>query len=61
MMIPRSKKNGEDRTRRSQLLGGLLESGRLSRRILLRKRLSEGVDSASRFLGAFFLSHVWCR
>lgn len=42
-------------------LFGLLESERGSRRIRLRKRLSEGVVSASRFLGAFFLSHVWCK
>lgn len=46
--------------KRSQLFG-LLESDRGSRRIRLRKRLSEGVVSASRFFGAFFLSQVWCK
>lgn len=49
------------RLKLSQLLLGLFESARVSRRIRLRNRLSEGCDSASRFFGAFFLSHVWCK
>lgn len=42
-----------------QFMLGLFDSTCGPKRGRLFRRLSEAEDSASRFLGAFFLSHVW--